>query len=300
MIRRSSALTWYGILLAIAAILLLLLPANTTALHLLHISAQQYKVAAFTLILPYAIIWFSAFYAYAKLQQYAKRLETTRENEAFRQIATGVQVLAWGLPIPFILSLIFSMITDYHPSFKPAQTITDNYIALLVPLVGFTIIGNGTRLLTEIVKVRPSLWGVRIFALIFITLGVLFSHFVVHNHNRGGNPYYLPVYVLIITFIIPYLFIWFNGLLSAYELQLYAQKIKGVFYTQILRKLAGGFAIVIGGSILLQYVAGVYASKSSADFNTVLFIVYSLLVIQAAGYALIALGAKQLMRIEEV
>jgi hypothetical protein len=300
MMRKPSPLTWFAILLILTNTLALVLPPSPEVLRTIHISAAEYRVITFTLILPYAIIWFSAFYAYAKLQQYAQQLQITPEGKAFRQIANGVGIMAWGLAIPALLSMMLGAIAARYAGFTATRTIVSNYAILLVPLISFTLIGNGTRSLTEIVRARPSLAGTRSLVFVFIVIGVLFSYFVIHNSNVHHSAYYLPLYALIITIIMPYLYAWFVGFLSAYELRLYAQKTKGVLYRQALIQLAGGITIAIVGSVCLQYLDGVYVGNGNLSLNSFLIIIYSLLIIQGVGYALIALGSKRLKRIEEV
>ena len=300
MIKKPSALMWYAIVIIVGAVLALALPPNPNSLHVLHISAGEYRLAVFTLILPYALIWFSAFYAYDKLEQYALKLQSTREGEAFKKIADGLGILAWGLAIPTIIALVLTAIEGQAPGFRPTHIIIDNYVAVLVPLIGFTFIGNGTRILTEIVRARPTSVGIRILAATFITVGVFFAYFVLHNQGKDTNAYYLPQVLLLLTIVVPYLYAWLVGLLGAYELRLYSLRTKGVLYQKALVWLAAGITIVIIGSIIVQYLDGVFAGRDSVSLGSLLAIVYSLLVVQALGYSLIALGAKRLIKIEEV
>jgi len=300
MLRKPSVLTWYIVLLIIGVVLALVLPTYPSLLKVLDITTLDYRLAIFTLILPFAIIWFSAFYAYDKLEQYAHKLHQAKEGKAFKNIADGVRILAWGLVIPIIVSLILAAISARNPGFRSAQIIIDNYLMLLVPLVGFTYISRGTRTLNVLVKTRPGLIVTRLLVLAYIAIGVLFSHFVIHNSNEPINPYRLSSWLLIFTIIVPYLYAWFIGLLSTYELWLYAQKTQGLIYKQVLSQVAGGLVIVILGSICWQYLSGVFEAESKASFSAVFIIFYSLLSIQAIGFGLMAFGAKRLKRIEEV
>lgn len=300
MFKKSSALMWYGILTVIAAVLALALPPNQAALHILKITPLEYKTAVFTLILPYALIWFSAFYAYDNLDRYVSTVRDTREGEAFKKIADGVRVLAWGLAIPTILGVLLTAIEGVAPGFHPARIIIGNYISLLVPLIGYTFIGNGTRQLTESVRARPSQLGTRLLVGTFIVIGVVFTYFVTHNQAANHTAYYLPPFFLLVTFIAPYLYAWLIGLLAAYELRLYSQKTKGVLYQRALVWLAGGITIVVIGSIMVQYLDGIFAGKSDVSLASLLIAIYGLLVVQGAGFALVVLGAKRLKKIEEV
>ncbi len=299
-IRRTSALRAYVILLALAVLLALALPPNPATLHQLRINVLEYRAVVVTLIVPYAAIWFSAFYAYDKLEEYAAKLHRTEEGSAFKKIANGVRVLAWGLVVPTIIGTILSALQSWHADFHAPASVFNQYMQVAFPVVAFIIIGNGTRDLTELVGVRPGIMAIRAIILAFTILGVLFVHFVINNQFNGTDGYHLPLYPLILTIIVPYLFTWIIGLLSVYELRIYAAATRGVLYRQALVSLGTGLAIVIIDSIIVQYLTGAFGIAAHASIGFLLLIVYLLLVVQAAGYALVALGAKKLKRIEEV
>lgn len=300
LIKRSPALTWCGIILALTILLALVLPVSDVTLHRLHISLAIYREAILSLIIPIGIIWFSAFYAYEKTGQYADTLSKTDEGRAFAHIARGLQLLAWGLAISTVLSLILGGATALAPQLQSARVIIDNYATLLFPLVGFTIIGIGARRLAQTVKAPLTLRVIRILFVILALIGVFFTRYALRNHFTNNNPYWLPVFFLLTTIIAPYLYTWFVGMVAAYDLQNYAHKVKGVLYQQALNLLALGITIVIVSSIIIQYVTTLMDSGSALSFGALLLLVYGLLIVEAAGYALIAYGARRLKRIEEV
>ena len=300
MLRKTSTMKWYIVLLIIAAVLIIALPPAPGITNRLHISLTEYRLAISTLILPFAIIWFSAFYGYNKLRGYANKIQHTKEGDAFKNFADGIGILAWGLAITTIVSLLFNAIVDAHPGFTTAQKIIINYLTVIVPLIGFTLIGNGTRALNVLAKIRPNLTSTRVIVLIFLLIGVFFTHLVVSNTAHNQNTYHLSLYWLLITFIVPYLYAWFIGLLCANEIRLYAQFIKGIIYKKALIQLAAGITIVIIASIISQFVSSVFLNKNSIQIGTAFLIIYPILVIEAIGYSLIAYGARMLKRIEEV
>jgi len=299
MLRRFSPITWFILLLLIAAILALVLPPAPTTLHTLHITPAVYRAAILTLILPYGVIWFAAFYAFDMLAKYARKIKSAREGEPFARIARSVGIMAWGLALTTITSLVLNSIAAQFHGFDRAHVIINNYIALLVPVAAFLTLNTGTYRLVNMAKDRPGRIGSQILIFIYTAVAVFFVYFVMHNHVRN-NPYRLPLIPLITTLIIPYIYTWFVGLLSAYELWLYAHRATGVLYRHALTRLAAGLAIVIAAAIAVQYVANTYASKTNISLSATLCVMYALLAAQASGYVLIALGAKRLKMIEEV
>jgi uncharacterized membrane protein len=81
---------------------------------------------------------------------------------------------------------------------------------------------------------------------------------------------------------------------------MYAKKIKGLLYKRALNRLAAGIATVIGSSIFIQFINIVFAYKNNGSLGSLLVLIYLLLAVEAIGYILIASGAKNLKRIEEI
>src|SRR5213083_1716818 len=119
--RIGSALRNYIILSVTYIGLILSLPANTADLDRYSLSASQYRSLRFLLAIPLVLVWFGAFYGYAKIEEYAKTLAKTSEAQGYAQLAVGCRWLAWGLSIPalsaLILNSLFSSDSRIHTSF---------------------------------------------------------------------------------------------------------------------------------------------------------------------------------------
>lgn len=296
----KSAFFWYTLLAVTYLILSLTLPVSNQTLTQLHINMSQYRALVFVVILPYILIWGAAFYSSNKMAQYSKLLGDAKEKPAFYDISRGIAVLAWGLAVPAIINTILKAVIVKHPGSQDTVTIINNYIALLVPLIAFTLIGNGSRRLSDFINARPSKNGMRLFALLFIALGVYYSFLTLSARKYHGNPYHLSREVTMFTIIVPYLYAWFMGFMNCYEIALYAKKIKGLLYKQALNLLGMGIAIVIGSTIFLQFITIAFAYKTTNSLGSILVVVYLLLITEAVGYFMIASGAKKLKRIEEI
>lgn len=296
---KSTPMTWYTILLLITSLLAILVPANPASLHSLHISEEVYRLLVVSLLAPYAVIWFAAFYGYDQLARYSKALVFTGEGKAFQKIAKGLGVLAWGLILQVLLGTILNAIMLSHPTFKAAKTIINDYFNLAVALGAFVLIENGTYELVKLVRAHHSHQVLRLLVVLGAIIAALFQREVFLN-RAGDNPYYLPVYPLIFTIIVPYVFTWTIGIVSVYELNLYAAKVKGLLYKHALQFLANGLSIVIVLSVAIQFISASTVASSNPSLGTILLIDYVLLGAMAFGYLLVAIGAKRLKRIEEV
>lgn len=294
---RLTPLTWFVILTLIAVGLALGLSPDAHVLHQLHASATAYRTAVAALLVPYILIWYISFYAFAKLREYSRPLKNTKDGAAFHKITTGMGILAFSLIVPTIISLILNHIAAHSQSFRPAATIIDNYMSLFPGLAAFLWLCNGANMLLRTAHREVRSPDMRWHALWFLLLAVAFSHLAIDNKYHS-HPYHLSLWLLIVTFIVPYLYSWMLGLLSAYELHWYARTVKGLLYQKAVRQFADGIAITIFGSIAIQFVDTTLAHRISHSLGAVLLVDYALLIIIAVGLLLMALGTKKLQRIE--
>lgn len=297
---KSSAVRWFFVLFVITCALALIIPPSAHSLATLHISSLVYHLLLLTLFIPFGIVWFSAFYGYDQLWQYSLALPNTTEGEAFKKIANGLRILAWGYILSVILSLLLGAIYDVFPGFAPARTIIDNYVSLLIALTAFTLIGDGTNILLGFVKGSRGKTSVRALIILSCFVGVMFARSVVMNSNMNHNPYYLPTLTLLLTIVVPYIYTWVVGAIAAMDLRIYSRRIKGVLYRQALQKVASGLVGVILVSIIIQFIDSAFGNGQGLPVGFILLLDYILLAGQAVGYILIAVGAKRLKMIEEV
>jgi len=297
---RVSAIGWFTILFAITALLALLIPPNSATLHLLHISDGAYRLFILTTLVPYSLIWFAAFYGYEQMEQYTHALRNTTEEAAFSKITNGLKIFAWGLMLSTILSLLLTIIRNNMPNFQSTQTIINHYAALVLSLLALTFVSDGAAELFNLVRGKHKTRNIRLLILATAVIGILFARFVVHNNSTDTNPYYLPLYPLLLTIVVPYIYAWTIGFIATIELRAYARKIKGVLYRRALQGLADGLTIVILVSIIVQYLTAAFTRGQMNQLSTLLILIYGLLAIEAAGFIMIALGAKRLRKIEEI
>lgn len=298
--KKLTPMVWFVILLVIACGLALGLPPDPHSLHQLNISSAVYRLAILVVLIPYIVIWYTAFYAFAKLKEYTRSIEDSKDGAAFSKIMIGFGVLAFGLIVPTIVSLVLEDIAAFHGGFRPAATIIVNYLDVLAVIIAFSFVGGGTRRLTRTIKSRPGLLGLRLFTLLIITIGIFFAYLALRNYFRHNNVYYLGLYPLIITLIIPYVYAWAVALLSAYEFQLYSRQASGILYRQALSQLSSGIIVTIAGSVAIQFVDNTLPTKLEHSIGPLIIVIYLLLAIVAVGLILIALGTKKLKKIEDV
>lgn len=285
--------------------LVVLLPANNIVLKMYNLSPSQYHILLFMIELPLALIWFAAFYGYAKLTQYAKLIKDTPEGPGFDRLAHGLTWLAWGLPVPAMVGLIVNAIASSHANLHPTAIVFNNYFVMVFAVISFFIIHEASVQIRKQTKTERSIVGERSMQVLFTVIGVVYCYFTLRhldlqNINSTDNPYYLPVWLFVMTVIAPSLYAWFMGLESAYNIWLAARRSKGLIYRKGLEFLAGGLVLAIASLISIQYIRNIVPRVGHLSLNTTLVAVYTIYVITVCGFALIAAGANRLRKMEEV
>ena len=305
MTKLAIALKQYLSLAIVYLALVFLLPANKIAVRDYHLTSLSYHLLLFVIILPLIGIWFGAFYSYARLQQYTDAIQDTAEAKDFGRLASGFKLLAWGSALTAIFSICVNSLANNYSQLHAAAIIATNYAGLLVPLISFTIIGGAARGLNARVNTAVSDAGTKALMVFFMIIGVIYCFFTfrlldMHSLSSSLNPYYLPVWLIIISIVIPFLYTWFIGLMAAYEIHVYGGNSSGVLYQRAVRQLSFGVIAVIASSIVVQYLRSVVPRTGHLSLNAVLLIVNISYIFMAVGYIYLSLGSRQLRKIEEV
>jgi succinate dehydrogenase hydrophobic anchor subunit len=295
----------YLALTGIFLTLILALPASQSILNTYDLTNTKYYILLFLYVMPFLGIWYAAFYAYTKLRQYAKSIEGSVEADGYRTLAKGCGWLAYGLPFTATAGLSLYTLGQTNPDFKPASIILTNYLNLIMLMIGFTIIAVSVRQLIRLTKTKiDSMVASKISAL-FLILGLVYGYVSLKEISLDSitstqNEFFLPIWVIVISLIIPYLYIWFVGLLATFEMITYARNSKGLLYRQALSYVGYGITIVIAISITAQFLDSLAKSKGEMSINLAFASAFLIQLILAAGYILISIGANKLKRIEEV
>ncbi len=142
---------------------------------------------------------------------------------------------------------------------------------------------------------------------IFLMFSAVFSYLTLTNPARqfpieGASraAYHMADFPLVLTIVIPYLFVWFFGIRSVYFIALYRKHVKGVLYRNSLGLLAAGLAVVIISSMSIRFLVSLTTIVNNLGLRRLLIVIYLLVLVIFVGNLLIARGVRQLQRIEEV
>jgi hypothetical protein len=203
------------------------------------------------------------------------------------------------LPINSVTSAVLNYISSHHLGFVPAAAIIENYVNLALPFAGIILISLGARGLSEMVKQRPTYRATSILAAFLIYIGLVYYRLVATTAHRASI-YHMSIWLVLLTIVAPYIYMWFMGMLATYEIFNYRQKVAGIVYRKSWGLLAFGIGWLVVLSIGVQYLTTLSARLMHLSIYWILVIVYSLLLVYSVGFVLIALGARKLQKIEEV
>lgn len=295
----SKIFYWYVVFLVVFIALSLVPSPDAAALIKYHLTSLQLRSLQLTLIIPEAAIWYAAFYGYHKLQLYSQTIRAGAEGRQISKLAHGLLLLALSLPVNAILSTVLALIASHHHTLQALSVIIKNYADVILPLLAFLYISTGARGLSDLRKIRPRLQVLNAVIFAVISLGVVFCSLIVLDHKELRTTYHMSPELVMITLGIPYIYTWFLGLLASVELQEYSRKVAGIVYRKSWRLFIGGLLAVISLSILLQYLSTLSTWLTSLSLQWILLLLYVLLLLLASAFIIMALGAKQLMKIEE-
>jgi MFS family permease len=271
-----------------------LTPAKT---HLLQLS----------IALPAIFIWVAAVYGGERLKTYASGIRKYNDGKALNKFATGLLILAFSSLIGGIYGMLraWAMKDGWLSPF----TILANYLAVILPLIAFSYLYTGSRSLKLLTKKKVSnerYWVIAI-SLFLLAVALIYLQHLSNYKYVGSTPdptryssFYMSRPMVVITIIIPYLVSWWLGLMAALNLAVYRWRVKGVVYRASLFRLVVGTAIVVMTSIFVELFIALSTYIAGAGLGAILGLVYALLLVYAAGFLLIASGARKMMALEKV
>lgn len=277
------------------------LPDSST-LHHYHLTPTHYHELLIPIVIFIELIWLASLYGSVKIKSYAWLIRDSADGRAFNTIGNGIMVLTLSSPFISDLTSIFNIISRHNHDLHPTLTIISNYVGVVLMAAALMLIAAGAeRLLAQAVRKR-SLWAEKAWVAIFIIFSSVYSYFLVGQPpaaNYNQRVYYLPHWIVLLSIVIPYLYIWYRGFKGAADIYTYQKNVRGKLYKKALIYLAAGIGLVVASSILTRVLTTASAHLSRMNLSPILIIIYALLIIMATGFLLLAVGAKKLRQIEE-
>ena len=291
----------FVIFVLLYVLIILVMPPNKITLATYHLSSAAYRVLLFAVsAIPAFMTWLAAFYGYDQLKRYTKLIRETPEGEAFGNLTRGAKWLALYLPLTSLVAISLASISNLQPGFRNFALIVGRYLSIIIALLAYTALSFGARQLVERVNTRPSLVKTKLLTGGFIVMGVFYCYFVIRHAMSHTGSYQLPLGWLLATVVVPYFYAWIIGLLAVLDIDAFAGKVTGVLYRKALQLMSAGLLVVIGSSILIQYVNSATLQPTHLVLGGLLIVKYILYATLASGFAIIAQSAKKLQQIEKI
>ena len=289
------------------ATIFILKPNSATLTHY-NISPNQLRMLSLAIIIPSVIIWFAAFYGWVNISKYAGKIKNSHDGKGFSYLAAGSIVLGVSMPIVGLISRLLTYLAEQQIITQALATIINTHITVLYTLVGFTLLFMGARhLLATIKKAQVPKSHTIGVAVVLVLISVPYIIATLVNPSRAvptgpamTATYYMSDPWILATIVLPYILVWIFGFYAALYLHAYYQNVRGKLYRKSLMKLTVGFFVVILSTIFLQFLTAASSMIYGWSVGAVMLIVYMLIFIIAVGYVYVALGAKGLVKLEEV
>lgn len=299
MIRGFSVLKQFLVLVVIYFATVFAIPADADTLHKYHISAAQLHALDAVLVVPLLIILAAAFYGYARLKEYADIIKDSEDGRQISLLANGIGVIAYGLIISGIISNTLNAFAVHHRGLKVIEIILSNYIGIAYLGAALFLISIGTKGLMNIAKYRPSLRAIHGLVGVLIIIAVIYTYFIFENpRSTLWSIFHLPLWLIVTTIVIPYIYLWFAGLLASFELLMYTKRLRGLIYKQSWRWVALGLGLIMIMEITLQFLNALTSGYSSLTIKALFFAALLIFIVMAIAFLMIAKGARGLRKIE--
>lgn len=269
-----------------------------------HLSQTQAFYLVLGLALPYVIVWLIGLAGYIRLNEYYWAIKNSSDGKAVSWLSWGILWLLLWLPITSVLSGYLDKYSRYHIGFTTPSMMIKLYVGVAVLFLAYAMLYFGSRRLASTLR-RPSknrhrkIWGWLAVAVYMLGAAIYIYVLFKPGGITGGNPVnYMPDWLYLITAVVPRLVMWLMGLAAVWNLYFYAKWVTGRIYKRSFRIVAFGLGLIIASLVAVVLMTAL-SDAPSFDLRAILEVVYGLLLVVAAGYVLVAIGATHLRQIEK-
>jgi hypothetical protein len=266
-----------------------------------HVSHPERLFIQLTIIVIFGIIWFVALRGATAFKNYASLVQDAKEAPGLHKIANG---LLWVVAYLVLIAVSSAIVSALSTSSMGDQiSVLRDHLTVLVVLIAFINLYMGSQHLAEVAKFdtwdRKTMLIIAGYMLFSIAFVIAFSHSSPPPPGSTRNSLsILPHDLLLFTLILPYLIGWFLGILACVNISRYAHRVKGILYRRALVSLVRGIVTVIALGIVFQLLTFAVRYLTSLPLNSIILLLYALIVLYGLGFVFIRSGAKMLARIE--
>lgn len=293
-----------GIFIALLATYVTLafsLPTDPKVLSRYDFSQTEARLLNITVIVPLVLIYLTALYGFVRFYLYAASVRQSKEGPGLQQLSKGLMALAFSLPVSSIVGSLSGYIKHRQPALEAEAVIFRNYVTLLFAATALFLIAQGAQKLYDTLKKRNGSTLPLVGFSGAILLASVYTWLIMTRDRgvSGTEAYFLPDWLLLVTFVVPLTIAWSLGIRAAFQLYDYQRSVKGSLYRRALQYVSVGIGVLIGVSVLIQWLTTMTEQLNRLNLTPLLALVYFLVLLYAGGYGLLARGAKKLKQFEE-
>ncbi len=292
-----------GVLSLLYILIMLSAPIDVAAQRY-NLSTLQIRSLQLSVTLPIIGIWFVALWGSLRFKRYAASIAMSKDGQALMTVANGLLLLVGGLSISAVATSYRSLLNG--TAWFSSAVIVANYLNVILVLLAFAVIYRGTRKLGALVDFRGMRSGRLAAAAALLVMGGIYAWLLAMNPYRQASPditkitpYYISDWLILVTLVVPYLVIWYLGIMSVVFSLIYQKYTPGIVYRQSLWRLSLGLLAVVLSSVIIQLIGAVGPSLAHLGIASILIILYMLILVYAVGHLLVANGARKLSQLEE-
>ena len=302
---KRSATSCYPVLALLSVIyvaLTLLAPIKPNNFDL---SNMQVRLLQLTLVVPILVIWFLIVFGGVRFKNYALLIKGSDEAKGTSLVANSLLFIGFGGIIVNIFNLGHNFV---GAQLTEEFTIAHNLLNVLVQLGSYGLLYVGSTHLLKSIGVKGADARKSIYPQLAMSVAIAaYGALMFLNPYRNSTPdpakynsFYLPDGLLLILVVIPYVLSWSLAVGALVNLRTFAAEVKGIIYREAIHRLVMGMTIVVSFAIALAMLSTLSGLFADSSLKFVLGFIYVILILYAAGFLVIASGARKLARIEEV
>jgi hypothetical protein len=273
------------------AFLVIAIPVNT----------ERSLLVRLTITIPEIIIWLIASVGAFRFKKYATSIKNYPDGKGLDKIANALLLLVLYIILLTTASTIVNLLA--HTEYLDITIALKNHLPVITILASALFLLRGSEDLNEVVGddiwTKPRLLLLVGSALVFfMVFGYVFYTAQPNLMTTNGMPRFaLPVQVLLVTYILPHVIVWFMGLKAAVNLINYTSQVRGVVYKSLFKDLYRGVLLTFICIFTAQFI--IITSMVATQPNFALGLIYGVLILALVGFALILRGARKLDKIEQ-
>ena len=252
--------------------------------------------------IPELVIWAIALRAAVRFKHYVVSIKGSDDGSRLDYIANGLLYLVAYIVALTLGSMVVQLYRD-GPRFHQA-VVMNNYLPLFIALVSSVYLYIGSRRLVSLVgsdgrNRRHELLKSVPFVIIIALFAFHFYMNAMGLSGDGGVPrFILPINILMISYVLPYIVMWSLGLLACVNLAWYSHNTPGTLYKKMFHNFYQGILVIIISLFFAQVLT--ITPLTMEVFSPGLILIYAVLVLAVFGFALVYRGTLKLEKLEAV